>query len=421
MGNLLVGFGDVDITPPLPPQSPDAFTVFDPVIFRAWVMRQGDEAFAMISGDFFSFEDGLLRRTRDALSDIAWLPAENILAAVSHCGGAPILFQNYMHQPTAELRQFGQERKFAALAAEAVRAAIGDMRPARVGFNSTGIRGTHYNRRSHQDDGKLVMSNFMLPYPRPDLHYGPVDENIYVLRVDEPDEDYLPRPRGAVVVFGCHALCHSDKQGHVSADYPGVLRRVISDAWRGAPVCFLPGALGNVVPFHRGGRTSESVGNTVGGAALAALERTSTHQSLEIRVTHKTINVPTYARMPLGAAEDELAAIHDGKDGTARLNVYSARRAVAAESVAYTLTAIRIGQAILVHLPGEIFVETAAAIREVSCGEPTIIVSAPSADVGYLCSPDVHDEGGMEPYYNAVSGEAESRVRDGARELLETL
>lgn len=416
MALLQAGFGHADITP-TPPDQADAFTVFDPIGFHAMALRQGDEAVVMVSGDFFSFEDNLLSLMRDALADIDWLDPQHILVSVSHCGGAPILFPSYIHQPCEHLRAFGQEARFARAAAAAARAAIADLRPARVGFNTTTVKGVHYNRRSHDDDGKLVMSNFMLPYPRPDLRYGPVDETAYVMRVDEPTEDDLPPPRGAVVVFGCHALSNSDKLGHVSADFPGVLRRVISEAWSGAPVCYMEGALGNVVPFHRGGRTYQAVGNAVGGAALAALERTSTHD-LSLRVHTKTIAVPTYANTPLESAEAQLAGITDGKDGTARMNVYSARRAAVADEAAYTMTAVQLGDAIVLHMPGEVFVETAAAIQDASPGRPTIIISAPSADVGYLCPPEAHQEGGMEPMYTSVTGEAETLIRNAAMELV---
>lgn len=417
--NIFVGFGVCDITPHPPMDDPGAFRIFDPISFRAMVIRRGGEAVAFLSGDFFSFEQNLIDIVRDELSDLKWLPGEHILTSVSHIAGSPILFPSYVNQPCEHLRQFGREHQFARAAALAVRrAALDDLRPARIGFNVMPCPGVAYNRRSHDDDGKLIMSNFMLPYPRGELQYGPVDDNVYVLRVDEPTNEYLPTPRGAAVVFGCHALSNSDKLGHVSADYPAYLRRVIESAWPDATALFMPGALGNVVPFHRSGRTYQCVGNAVGGVALAALERTSTHDDLPLRVERHTLRVPTFARKCLAEAEAELASISDGGDGAARMNVYAARQHVAARQVEYTMTAVHLGEAVLLHLPGEVFVETAEAIRAASGGKPTIIISAPAADIGYLCPPEAHAEGGMEPQYTAVAGEAESLIRAAACELI---
>lgn len=418
MAQLLeVGFGEVDITPTPPREDPEAFKVFDPIGFRAVALRQGEEHVVFVSGDFFSFEDNLTATMREALADIDWLNPKHVVASVSHIGGSPILFPSYVNQPCKYLRSFGEERRFALAAAEAARKAINDLRPTRIGFNVVPCRGVHYNRRSHGEDGKLVMSNFMLPYPRPHLTYGPVDENVYVMRFDELDEEFLPRPRGATVVFGCHALCNSDKLGHISGDFPWYLRQVIENAW-GVPTVFMEGALGNVVPFHRAGRTYQSVGNAVGGAALYALEQTSTRGEVDMAVTTRTIRVPTFAPESEQAAQERMAASKEGADGAARMHLYAARQATASREIDYTMTAARIGDALLLHLPGEIFVETAAAIRAASPLRPTVIISAPSADVGYLCPPEAHAEGGMEPNYTAVAAEAETRIRQAASELV---
>ena len=88
------------------------------------------------------------------------------------------------------------------------------------------------------------MSNFQFPYPRPELTYQEVDDRVYVIRLDRANGT----PFGCAYVFGCHALCSTDKYGNVSADYPGVARRVLRGAGiRGA---FLPGSIGNVVPVR---------------------------------------------------------------------------------------------------------------------------------------------------------------------------
>src|SRR5262245_34968363 len=161
-----IGFGEADITPRPPVDDPEAFQVFDPVAFRAVVIRQGERNVTLLSGDFFSFESSVLRLTAEALTDLGWLETAHLLPSVSHCGGAPILWQSYIHQPCEYLRAFGQEARFAHAAAAAIRAAVADLRPARVGFGRAPAPGLLYNRRSFKDDGALVMSNFMLPYPR---------------------------------------------------------------------------------------------------------------------------------------------------------------------------------------------------------------------------------------------------------------
>lgn len=411
---LLAGFGHTDITPVPTPAAPE-FEVFDAISFRATVLRQGDEAVAILSGDFFSFEEHLLEQTCDELADIAWLPRRNILVSVSHTGGVPVLYQSYVAQPCPRLRAFGEEARFVQAAAAAVRQAAQSLEPVRAGFGSAAAAGVHYNRRSHDAHGNLVMSNFMLPYPRPELRYGPVDENVYVLRFDHVEDAYLPGPRGALIAFGCHALCSKDKIGHISADYPGAVRRVVESAWPGAAVGFVPGAIANVVPFHRAGRTYQCVGNAVGGAALYALERTATRPDLKLSVTQRVIRVSSYAPLSL---PDAIAACNDDTDGSQRMNVYAARRAAAAAEFDYPITVVRLGDCAIVHLRGEVFVETARAIQDSSSTAMTIVLSGPSADIGYLCPPHAVAEGGMEPSYTAVAPQAEAAIRQAACELV---
>jgi hypothetical protein len=414
---LEIGFGEVDITPQ--PASPGSFRVFDPIGLRALILRQGNRNLAFLSGDFFSFEKVLLDGVIEALRDIPWLQAEHILPAVSHCGGAPILFQSYIHQPCAELRAFGQEARFVQAAAEAVRRAVADLKPGRVGFSRIEADGLSYNRRSHNAENQLVMSSALLPYPQHHLRYGPLDPHVYVMRVDEDEAGRKPRPRGALIAYGCHALCNNDKLGNVSADYPHYAREVISRAWGGAPVHFAPGALGNVVPIDRGGRTYQMVGNSVGGMALAALERTVTHSDAPLEIFQSSISIPTYAAKNTAEAEQKLAEAKNGLDGKARLDAYNARRRE--EGVAridYTLTRIRLGDAEMLHLPGEIFVETAGAIRAAAGRPDLIVLSGPTADVGYLCPAEAFQEGGMEPSYTSVDDTAEQLIREAAIALL---
>lgn len=413
-----IGFGEQDITPRPPAEDPEAFRVFDPVAFRAIVIRQGARNVTLLSGDFFSFENSLLRLAAEQLSDIDWLEPAHLLPSVSHCGGAPILWQSYIHQPCQYLRTFGQEARFAEAAAAAVRAAVADLRPARIGFGKAPAPGLLYNRRSFKDDGGLVMSNAMLPYPRPELRYGPVDANVYVMRVDEPGDVPQPTPRAAAIIFGCHALCNNDKLGHVSSDYPHYAREVVRRAWE-VPVAFMPGALGNVVPVDRNGRAYQRVGNGVGGTALYALEQTATTAELTLSVQQRTLLVPTHVGKSLADAETALAGARAGADGDLRFGVLTARRrAEGVEAIPYTMTLVRLGDTALMHLPGEVFVETAAAIREHSGADPTIVISGPTADVGYLCPPEAHAEGGMEPRYTGVAGEAETLIRRAAIDLL---
>ena len=83
-----------------------------------------------------------------------------------------------------------------------------------------------------------------------------------------------------------------------------------------------------------------------------------------------------------------------------------------------TLSAVRIGDGVLLHVPGEPFVETAEAIRAGVSADPLVILCNPCPEVGYLPTPEAHQEGGDEPLFAALGAGEEPRLRQAAIELL---
>lgn len=405
------GFGAQDYTP-VPVD--DAYTVFDPISFRALILQDQDVNVTFLSGDVFSIESDLLDRVKDRLSDIPWLDLDHLLPCASHIGTAPILFPSYVNQPCEALRFYGREDYFADHMAAAVRKAAESMTPARIGLGKGTAPGILYNRRSYDDQGKLVMSNFKFPYPRPELQYGPVDDQVYVLRID----DVEGRPVQVGCVFGCHALCSTDKYGHISADYPGALRAVLESA--GMNALFMPGAIGNVVPVSRAGRTYQRVGRSAGGVALYAMEQITTTDTPDLTVNQEVLSLPVYPHPEPVEAEAVLADTPASGDGMQRFQMYgSRRRADGRNSLPYTITRIAVQGAQLIHLPGEVFVETARAIQDAAGNRLTVVLSGPSADIGYLSPPDAHSEGGMEPQFAGLAVEAETSIRSAACAMVE--
>ncbi len=408
---LETGFGTQDFTPEQP--SDGSFRVYDPISFRALILRKGDTNLTFLAGDCFSIEEDLMARVRERVMDIAWLNPRHILPCASHVGTTPILFQSYVSIPCEALKYYGREDYFADNMAAAIRAAADAMAPSRLGIGAGSAPNILYNRRSYDRDGKLVMSNFKFPYPRPELTYAEVDDNVYVIRIDDTEGN----PTHCAIVFGCHALCSTDKYGHISADYPGVVRKVVESA--GVNALFLPGSIGNVVPVSRAGRTYRRVGNSVGGAALYALEQAGMNGSGDLHVTQKTVQVPTFAHEDPDAVEAELAASPNRSDGHQRFQAYGSRHyATGRRFLDYTITRVSVSGFNIVHLPGEIFVETASAIRSAARGALTVVLSGPTADVGYLSTSRAHREGGMEPRYAGLAVDGEKRVRAAACELV---
>jgi hypothetical protein len=401
-----VGFGFQDYTPEPVGQT---YTVYDPISFQAMILQDGKTNITFLAGDIFSIEADLLDRVKARLKEITWLDLDHLMPCASHIGTAPILFPSYVNQPCDALKFYGLEDYFADHMASAVRQAAESMQPARIGLGHSPASGILYNRRSYDDQGRLVMSNFKFPYPRPELQYGPVDDQVYVMRIDDMDGN----PKHCACVFGCHALCNTHKYGHISADYPGVVRSVLETAQIDA--LFMPGAIGNVVPVSRAGRTYQRVGQSVGGVALYALEQITTTHTPMLSVDQTLLSLPLYAQPDLTQAESTLAETSSSGDGRQRFQLYGSRRRADGRTMyPYTVTRVAINGAQLIHLPGEVFVETAQAIQSAGGNHLTVVLSGPSADIGYLSPLEAHGEGGMEPQFAGLAVEAEAAIRSAA-------
>ncbi len=62
--------------------------------------------------------------------------------------------------------------------------------------------------------------------------------------------------------------------------------------------------------------------------------------------------------------------------------------------------------------------ETAAAIKGAGGNAMTVVLSGPTADVGYLSPMEAHAEGGMEPGFAGLSVEAEAVIRETACRMI---
>ena len=89
-----------------------------------------------------------------------------------------------------------------------------------------------------------------------------------------------------------------------------------------------------------------------------------------------------------------------------------------AASVSYHFRAIRLADAWILHLPGELFVESALAIRAALPGEKILLLCSPMAEYGYVPTAAAHAEGGDEPLFAPLDTGAEERIRSAAVDLM---
>ncbi len=405
---ILAGFGKVDITP-----APDpTFEILDPIFFRALHVRQGDRQVTLLAADLFVLDDRfkelLAGCLRDTDVDLDW-----VLRGACHLGTGPTLFQYYVNQPTEALKQFGQDERYAMAAAEAIRLAVADLARARVAVGTGEAEaGLQYNRRAHDEQGRLHMVS-LTQYPQPPGHlrYDAVDRQVGVVRFDREGGRSV-----ALVNFGCHALSLWDKRGHISGDFPGRMTDLM--AGEGIDTLFFEGALGNVHPVRQGEDPCERIAQSLTKTVLEVFRSLRPSAEVDLKFLTRTLELSPQPVRDVETARQHWEAQPARSEGLARYQYWLAQRYGGTPSYPFTFHLLVIGRTALLHAPGEPFVETARAIREAVPFERVLLLADPCSEAGYLPTPEAHQEGGDEPKFAPLEVQAETKIRRAAIALL---
>lgn len=236
---LLAGTGKADITPPTggPMYGYGARGanvsqgVHDRLYAKALVLQNGDERIAIATLDWGTITQESSERIRKLVKKETGI--ENVVCAVSHTHSAPGLDWEFPSKRKPYIKV--AEVKIA----NAIIAAVQDLQPARVGVGHGEVREGH-NRRKVLPDGTVEM--FWTNRDR--VPTSPLDYSLGVIRVETTGGDTI----ATLVNFQCHPVVLGPENLHISADYPGVLTRVVEESL-GGQCMFLQGAAGNINPF----------------------------------------------------------------------------------------------------------------------------------------------------------------------------
>ena len=413
---LLAAFAEVDITPAVETvehgrRRRRSFTVHDPLMARLCVLRQGARTAVLAGIDAFELGGDFEERVSAHLAGTG-IGSDSLLFSPSHVGMSPISHYG------AYIIVFAQDliiNDFEAVCAEriaaGIRQALADLTPVRVSAGVGHAPGIARNRRWLTPEGtvEMVGLNSSMPTDTDWTEQG-VDDTVRVIRLDTVTGEQL----GALVNFGCHALCSDDRYGDLTADYPQHVAAVFRNA-AGIPIVFTQGSIGQQIPTEADGtRSAGRIGRALGAQALYTFEQIAPKQTPELGLHRAQANVPVRR-----VAEESTAMRSDLRNSRARYRRYLFERFHEDPTLTYPIRAVTLGDDIaLVALPGEVFQETVAAVQAASPYRHTIVLSRASRDVGYVPVPDAFAQGGMEPALTSLTPESEPVIRRSAIEHL---
>ena len=432
---LFAGAAERVITPDFPallcgyPEPKDRYhdSVHDELKIHAFYLQNGGEEFLLVGMDLIYYTKKRVKSARELTERVTGIPAGHVSITCTHTHSGPCpssvpfwirdddkeMYPHYLDFVDSQIAQAAAEAKRNAFPAE-----IG------VGKGYCGKeQGVGGNRR-HKD--------------------GICDPSVNVIAIREADGG---RVRGIIVNYALHPTFLHAESTVLTCDYPGYIYEYLRQQDSGLVVGFFTGASGNQSSRHfRSGQNFEEA-KRVGYAIAAEAERVvqglswqaDPHlfaRSAEAWPTLKVIK-------PLPEAQaDQRKAQKDLDDAIASGMIYGERRTLECTLIGanrmlhyaevgesamaafrrnspYEIFELAIGDARLITVPGEIFVEYGLRLKAESPYPMTIFAAYSNGyGAGYVCTPEAHAEGGYEAVGSMYTGEAGDIVIDEAVRLL---
>ena len=459
---LRVGVATADVTPPVGYRMSGYFYdrastgTRDPLLAKAVVLRQGEEAGALVFCDVI----GLTRAVSDAaaarVERETGIPAAHVSICATHSHTGPLyhgVTRDRAH--AAALAEEGEDPfepvDYAALLTEgiveAVAAADAAAAPATFAAGNAEETRLSFNRRFYMAaptrGGGPVRFN---PGQRnPDIlrAAGPIDPDVGLLRFDRPGAD---GPFAALTVFALHLDTVPGPQKTLySADFPGTLaselREQFGEDFRslfGAGTC---GDLNHIDVTRDDRRSDVEIGTLLAETVAAALPGLPA-ATPSLRVGRELVNVPLREISPERAAAAEagldragdrsrpfLKRVADYADtDIVRRSGGSAETGSGDLPLELPVHVFRLskptadgGGAAVVTLPGELFVDLGLAIKRRSPFATTLVIELANDSPDYLPTRRAFAEGGYEVVNSRIAPGGGEAAVDAAAALLEEL
>lgn len=370
--------------------------VYRDLFARTLVLSADENRLAIVSLEVCGIPKPTMTEIQRKVSALTGIPAESLLVNSTHNHTAPDILLGIK----PDWRVYTDY--LTDLVAGSVYEASKAMRPAVAGHASGALKGWTVNRQ-YKD--------------------RPVDNEVGVLRIDEPDETPIAR----IVNFAAHGVCDGGQYLEWSGDFSGELSSAIEEIEPGAVGIHLQGAAGDIHPFDWwfGNLESEHLhthedtakfGEAIAREALKVSVEIETTRDVTLGSSASSLELPrrkvpwtveeaqqlhdrlkkglgSYSRdvWPESTTTANAAENHPELYGTGR-NELTLAQNQSLPPVEIEAQALRIGDLLISAHPGEMFNELGLAIKEGAPGERPWVASYSSEYIGYVSTREPYDE-----------------------------
>ena len=422
---LQAGAATSNITPWLGVTMPGSFyprygeDVHDELLAKALVIDNGDVRIAMVTCDLIAIPEAIANAVKARIEERCGISPECVMVNATHThSGAGV----------SNLLGMGEDEGYTTWlplkVADAVELAVKRMQPARAGFASVMEDRISFYRRWLMKDGTVRMNPGL---NNPDLvrPMGEIDPELAMMYVEGVDGT----PISVVASFSLHYV-GTGNVGQVSADYFGQFFNLMRHYLGGNCVPILWNAAsgqinnndysGERIWQDRGHTRARRMANVLAGHVLTEIQLMDLDEELALEAVTGTLEFSrkVITETDLDIAEQILAGGYEYEEGPFswvvgqpvredRVGVYARqcqRLAALPEQMTAPVQAIRLGDAAILALPGEIFVETGLRIKAQTSASPLMLVSLANGYIGYVCTDEaLTQEGGYETWASLSS------------------
>jgi hypothetical protein len=344
--------------------------VRDELSISALVLKHADRRLAIVTADVAGVNAELIDEIASA---VGWDRADLVVCA-SHTHSGPAGVTPRLHPADDDRLDPPLRAEFIAICASVIDDADKRCQPVELLFGSSETLGLAANRNDAD---------------------GPYDPRLSVLAARSRSGEM----RAVLVNLACHPTILGADSRLISAEFPGALRRCLSDALRvdqpPPDVLFANAAAGDVsTRYTRRSQDGAEVERVGAGFAAAAIEALRNARPVDGTLAHARRQVTLTPRSLTELAETRLeAGVVSGEDAERRKAETRSQGAVLLERLAaagpgairteFDLEAWAIGDIALVAVPGELFASLGETITTVS-DRPTLVLGYANGYVGYL-------------------------------------
>ncbi len=423
MSEFSVGFARVNITPPMGIPISGYYNirlankVLDELEVNALACCVGDSRAVILSVDAAGLFQQWSLPLRKEIAEHCGLPEEAVFIHCTHTHTGPEINLNRKIRPDIQQEYF---TFFRSRLKDAAVFALEDLQPSRMSFAVGTAPHIAFIRRYRMKDGS-IRTNPGINHPDIVSPIGEADERVGVLRFDRADH--------SVVVLASFGV-HPDTIGgcNISADWPGFARRTVERVMPDTRCIILNGAEGDVNHVNsmpspgdlngmvkdfddvpRGYDHARHMGWSVAGAVLQVVSKSACIPVNSLHAMQKIIQVPSNMPLPeeLPMAREYIRLRREGRDAEIPYTGMMLTTVVAKadrmlqlehgpESFSLYITALTLGSAALIGIPGEPFADIGRSIKKAPGWSIVLPCCCTNGGGDYFPSMEAYREGGYE-------------------------